>query len=538
VPSLLDWMELKEGGSNSAFAQLLNGARAGLKRPTKRKTSGPANDATVDKQSRMRRSGGSSFETCPLCGSDIHRALLEAHASNCAGLGTASLPPNSTTPPSAPEHTVAAASTAQGTSNAFSVMLASAAELKTKSDGGVFACDFDEKCSRFVCRWKATADAPIQQAAWREVVDIRDKSVPSGCVKVVVTSNMASYKGVAPVWQLVNAGPPPGEPRHNMTPSALKSAVQKCIRLGKAGAAVRCAAALLALDASDGIRRLAIIAIEDAILPPEHLPLLVWLMAAQSKGYTPSAAHVAAVLRCVHDLATVGLRDSCEDEGGDDIATISLANPPVPWAELRDQDSAMLVRCLLLRAAFGGMTGDVVMLRGAARCWARRFTGLEGKPPPSLPKSAEQHSNNGRLWLDALRRLFFDLAPAEHVLAAKAKSAQDCGAAIMAELTSVLPLRMRDVPATTFDMHCSNIIPDVMKDVHLSSQAQAALELVDELDKALGSVIWHMRSRTNVKSYITDRADAELSPTAQQAWLLVSKLVDTHQTRALNRAFR
>ena len=44
----------------------------------------------------------------------------------------------------------------------------------------------------------------------------------------------------------------------------------------------RCALHLLKEDASELLRRLSIICLEDAILHP-HLPLIVWLMAAQSK---------------------------------------------------------------------------------------------------------------------------------------------------------------------------------------------------------------------------------------------------------------
>lgn len=52
---------------------------------------------------------------------------------------------------------------------------------------------------------------------------------------------------------------------------------------------------------------------------------------------------------------------------------------------LRDVDArlgaheASLVKCLLLRASFGGMAGDVQMLRGSAAAWAARFAGVAGE---------------------------------------------------------------------------------------------------------------------------------------------------------------
>ena len=415
--------------------------------------------------------------------------------------------------------------------NAFAVMLASAAELKSRADGGVFACDFVD--GRFQLSWLgSSADAATQQAAaWREAVDVRDKSLPSGSVKVVLTSNLAPGPGPL-VWPV--HPPEPGEGKSHMTPSQLKSAVQKNVRLGRPGPAVRCAAQLLALDASDGIRRLCVIAIEDAILPPEHMPLLTWLMAAQSKGYALRSEHAAAVLQCVHDLASVAVRDSCSDGAAADGTqppgtsdTASLAAPPMPWAQMGDPTAAMLVKCLLLRAAFGGMTGDVHMLHAAAGCWARRFAGIGGSQPPPMA-GLEPVTNTP--WLAYLRHVFAGLPPAEHVTAALAGGG--------GPLSAVAPLRLRDVPATTFDMHCSNIVPDIMKDRGLSSEAQSALEKLDELDKGLSSLIWHMRSKTNTKRPIcADAGEDEVTDAARRAWDLVQPLVINHQTRLLARAF-
>ena len=46
--------------------------------------------------------------------------------------------------------------------------------------------------------------------------------------------------------------------------------------------------------------------------------------------------------------------------------------------ELLPATEAALVKCLLLRASYGGMAGDVAMLRSFASLWAARFAGAAG----------------------------------------------------------------------------------------------------------------------------------------------------------------
>lgn len=79
--------------------------------------------------------------------------------------------------------------------------------------------------------------------------------------------------------------PPPQPPVFpRLAPSLLKSALQKNVRLGRAAAAVRVAAHLIRQgEAGELLRRLPVIALEDACLTPA-LPLAVWMMAAFSKG--------------------------------------------------------------------------------------------------------------------------------------------------------------------------------------------------------------------------------------------------------------
>lgn len=52
------------------------------------------------------------------------------------------------------------------------------------------------------------------------------------------------------------------------------------------------------------LRRLPVISLEDSITHPA-LPLVVWLMASQSKGYQLGVVHAAAVLQFVYEMSAV-----------------------------------------------------------------------------------------------------------------------------------------------------------------------------------------------------------------------------------------
>ncbi|GFR48217.1 hypothetical protein Agub_g10077, partial [Astrephomene gubernaculifera] len=136
--------------------------------------------------------------------------------------------------------------------------------------------------------------------------------------------------------------------------------------------------------ASQLLRRLSVVCVEDAILHP-GLPLVVWLMAAEPKGYNLGASHVSALLRVVYQLAMVQVRDGLPDpwDGGGAAegagAPAAAASGPATLAEVDELGlppaEGCLVKCLVMRAGYGGMACDVRMLRGFAGYWAARFRG-------------------------------------------------------------------------------------------------------------------------------------------------------------------
>ena len=116
------------------------------------------------------------------------------------------------------------------------------------------------------------------------------------------------------------------------------------------------------------VRRLVIISVEDAILHPD-IAVLTWLMCATSKGFEPTDALRASVIRITGELAAVQVRD--EPAYGPNTP-LTLNDVETKLSESHDEST--VVQSLIIRAHFGGMPGDVAMLHGFSRVWLERFT--------------------------------------------------------------------------------------------------------------------------------------------------------------------
>ena len=254
---------------------------------------------------------------------------------------------------------------------------------------------------------------------------------------------------------------------------------------------------------------------------------------AVSKRYVPCAAHWAAVLRAVHALAAVPVRDPLGGAAASgapaDVVPPSLGAPPEGLDALCSREAA-LVRCLLLRAAFGGMTGDVAMLRSAATVWTRRFAGGAGGPPGGIMAVDGDGRSAWGAYLDAL---FASLPVAEHAAATADAAGQ---------LEALPPLRVRDVPPAAIDFHCSNVITDVLADAALPAAAMEALHAAGEPIEAFKQAMWRYRSGVNAKACPPQCGEAEGEGDEgggrlRRAWEAVEPLVEAHSARFIRRSF-
>ncbi|EGD74184.1 hypothetical protein PTSG_06192 [Salpingoeca rosetta] len=150
--------------------------------------------------------------------------------------------------------------------------------------------------------------------------------------------------------------------------SILKSHLQKCVRRQRAELVASTMRELMALAMFDLLRRLPIIVIEDVCLH-QQFPVLVWLMAAVSKGADLSAemldwlvSFAAMLANCPHRDDSAMFPDSAE---AFDVQKISK--------ELKNEEQKSLLYSMQLRRSFGGMSCDGAMMDKMTRVWLRRF---------------------------------------------------------------------------------------------------------------------------------------------------------------------
>ena len=346
----------------------------------------------------------------------------------------------------------------------------------------------------------------------------------------------------------------PGKERPHMPPGVTKSAIQKSVRRGKVMNAVKATSYFMGASPEDGLRRLPIVCIEDAVLHPS-LPLIVWFMAAHSKGwFIPPEARgaavrfIAEVAACPHkdrDLVAAIEADE-EDLSRRDTASGAgdpLCNLAVATRDLSNE-SACHVLALLVRAKFGGLRGDVGTLRGAAKAWRRRFL------------DAEAVRDAGVDWHARLREVY---------TAAAAKAAEATGGVTglpprgtAPPLAAAAPVDVdviaeRDVLPSAIDFHVSNIVEELMRQDKVRAALLRAVEraptLGDDLGETLRSCIWtHCSSVTDKSTFAPGRetdVEAETKTQTQGAcesalrdlWEEIEGPAESYQRRRIKRLF-
>jgi hypothetical protein len=150
----------------------------------------------------------------------------------------------------------------------------------------------------------------------------------------------------------------------------LKSHLQKCIRRSNSFKAIKTAAHLYILDCSELLKRLSIIAVEDAI-PIDGFSTLVWMYAACRAGYNLSDEHLCWILGYVHDLCQCKYYEQFAQPQQTavqrDLKALRLRTLPPAG---RNLCYSLMFRQQHQRPA---TKGDKTMLQTAATIWATRF---------------------------------------------------------------------------------------------------------------------------------------------------------------------
>jgi hypothetical protein len=178
--------------------------------------------------------------------------------------------------------------------------------------------------------------------------------------------------------------------------SLLKSMIQKGFRRCMTEKAARLALELALRSSDEFLRRMPIIMLEDGMLHG-GFPVAVWLMIAQTKGYTPPGVLVSICLQifvescaselldCINSapseqdyntlsatLPTGGGGDSVVSES-DSGTTTTTTTTTLYISEMPPCPRRTLVVSILLRASYGGMACDMHLLHAAAAAWTHRL---------------------------------------------------------------------------------------------------------------------------------------------------------------------
>ncbi|KAK9810159.1 hypothetical protein WJX72_005800 [[Myrmecia] bisecta] len=205
-------------GQRSAFALLQQAA--------KRRTPGSrGKQAGSSSKKQKSQPVASAFMPCPVCQASVPKALITSHVNSCLEV-----------PPAPSQLSTPQAGNTAGKGTPGSTALELSAEVSCAKLGLTGAAAGQKMAVRL-----ATNVAPSDEVSWSAA------GLASNC-----------------------AGP---DGRFRGSPGVLKSALQKNVRLCRAGSAVRCALHLIKEDAAEFLRRCSIICLEDAVLHPD-LPLL------------------------------------------------------------------------------------------------------------------------------------------------------------------------------------------------------------------------------------------------------------------------
>jgi hypothetical protein len=155
--------------------------------------------------------------------------------------------------------------------------------------------------------------------------------------------------------------------------SLLKSNLQKCVRRNKTDKAVKTAYQMINQNISEFLRRLIIIIVEDSIIHPDML-FCMWLYMANTKGYTIQTYQVYKLLKIVYEITVCNCKDIIINNF-EFILYKQSCKKKIINAEEEIIDK--LYKCclsMLLRTLYGGMDGDMNMLKSNVKIWKNRIS--------------------------------------------------------------------------------------------------------------------------------------------------------------------
>jgi len=277
--------------------------------------------------------------------------------------------------------------------DAFSILLQSS---QTKAPKKVEFCLYLTSSGKYLPSIQftgETGDVPSHSTLWSSKVRIKGVQCGSSssekrelCVELK-TNILPSTSSSKMPTKLTSKDTQSGSSSSFTSPAIIKSMLQKAIRRKNSSAAARLALELYRISPSELLRRLPVIIIEDSSLHPAY-PLLVWCLLAESKGYVLPNCLLIVILRVAFEIAYVDIRDvnsyMLSDDNPEPAASSADSSNTTAVTTEADENTVgietmalgagrSLVVSIILRAALGGMSGDVKMLKSAAVLWKSRI---------------------------------------------------------------------------------------------------------------------------------------------------------------------
>lgn len=303
--------------------------------------------------------------------------------------------------------------------------------------------------------------------AWQTKITVKDRSFSQDIqpteFSITLSSALPSHHEAS------ETVPPRWVQRHSrLSVPVLKSILQKSIRRRRPLPSVKVAMELADKSLGELLRRLPIIILEDSTLHPDF-DLLVWLMMAHSKDYTIPPSMLAHVFQIIFEICTCPWIDSCSSSASSAIRDQqNVMNESCTAASLKSLQEELLTHevagrssliwAMLVRAEYGGMKGDVAMLRSFATVWKNRF------------QSDVLCPTVGILWA---------LVPAQiH------ERARDQAHQLVSQLcqNKLRYLTLKDVSVQGIDFHCSSVIDHLLSDQPFRELCYDLLKLTGNSD--------------------------------------------------------
>lgn len=294
------------------------------------------------------------------------------------------------------------------------------------------------------------------------------------------------------------------QPRIQLSPSLMKSILQKNIRLCNAIAAVRTAMQLIQLHGlTELVRRLFICCIEDSILHP-MLPYLCWYTCVLSKqqNIKYSYVHMNTLLQMTYEIANSQIKDNLLNSDHDDNKdnTLDLTS------DISDLTISQqcIIRTLLIRSCLGGMKVDMSMLQQYGNLWIKRFR-------HDNIKQLQGTIKNNKTWINLIHGIYNR---------ARRRVLNDPTGIVLLQVQDIDSMKYDDCVLTAVDHHCSNIIQALLSQYsnvreHIATYIRDNFSDKDG-EEVLKDMIWFNRSAINNKQLLRKEDDDDQPITQQQ----------------------